>query len=437
MASAAGRRGDTRIEPDVRRDYQTEKAALRNLIVDVPLAENNRLDFLRDYKKNLKRQTRKFNRLGTRLQDLLKGRYEELEEVMVEVERMNGSVEVKREICDNLLRYHGVHVSGSDWEASECTESTVGLNLTPLDSLNDMPLGHQVDQIVSLANGMGRLNSTSRHAFGQWGDQGSLRAELNANNRDILEQVEDMDNRGDDVPYFSCPQGNLGLVRKFGDPRYPSVSPVHPLGYHDPEMREVTLGFRDMTLDERFSGERGGNDFVSCLPESQDNLSRDNASEDALSLGSIAPTGSPGQDCCLVGQNQGDEMSLTPTLSRRKPVVTFRSLVETYPIAARSSGDYHAGVFNGRSSVGMCEAREVSVKDGFYGGGRVMEPLLGNAPSKFYVSTSDLGRIHPADEVPLPRERLPSSGAEIVDTGPVDISPFNDLPPPPADWLLP
>ena len=66
MASAAGRRGDTRREPELAEAYDIEKSMLNGLLA-AALREHTSVQFFKSFKRKLSKTLKKLEVTGTRL----------------------------------------------------------------------------------------------------------------------------------------------------------------------------------------------------------------------------------------------------------------------------------------------------------------------------------------------------------------------------------
>ena len=108
MASAAGRRGDTRREPAFSEAYELERSMLEGLL-NISLADRTQdVDFLKSYRSKLAKKTRKVEATGVRLCQLRVGRHNDIVPLERDLAVMRGRSEVKRTEVDGLLVRMGV-----------------------------------------------------------------------------------------------------------------------------------------------------------------------------------------------------------------------------------------------------------------------------------------------------------------------------------------
>ena len=129
MASAAGQRGDRRLEVDVLRDFAIEKQELRSFLATNLMDYERDADVLCRYIRSLKRRNGRIIRLGMRLVEIYHGRFAELSEHNTEMQFIKSSIESARSIAEGLMRGLGMNVAHSEWGVCSDSGTTDSLNL--------------------------------------------------------------------------------------------------------------------------------------------------------------------------------------------------------------------------------------------------------------------------------------------------------------------
>ena len=129
MASAAGQRGDRRLEADVLRDFAIEKQELRSFLTTNLMEHSRDADFINRFLRSLKRRNGKLISLSMRIEELYRGRYADLSDHTIEMQFIKSSIENARSIADGIMRGLGMNVVRSEWGVCSDAGTTDSLNL--------------------------------------------------------------------------------------------------------------------------------------------------------------------------------------------------------------------------------------------------------------------------------------------------------------------
>ena len=142
MAAAAGRRGDTRREPELAEAYDIEKSMFNGLLA-VSLRERSSVQFFKSYRVKLFKKLAKLEQIGARLLKLSESRRSEYVLMQSDLTMLRAKGEAKVNEVDSLLVSMGVRVDDLEWNGS-VSESSRGSSGRRFSDCFD---AHQVSRV--------------------------------------------------------------------------------------------------------------------------------------------------------------------------------------------------------------------------------------------------------------------------------------------------
>ena len=152
MASAGGRRGDTRREPELAEAYDIEKSMLNGRFA-VALRERSSVQFFKSFRVKLLKKLTKLEVIGTRLLKLCEDRRSDFTLIQRDLDMLRERGEAKKNEVDSLLMELGVCVDDLEWNGGESGSSrnSSGLSWSGCFDVGD---AHHVSRIAD--NGLVR-----------------------------------------------------------------------------------------------------------------------------------------------------------------------------------------------------------------------------------------------------------------------------------------